>query len=81
MALPYGRRTIVGIEGIVKMSTDRYMKLILTVIAISLTMIAFRPFFAPTVAGAAGYEGCGLDAAHPCYRRRMGARRNYPGCQ
>ena len=48
MALPYGRRTIVGIEGIVKMSNDRYMKLILTVIAISLTIIAFRPFFAPT---------------------------------
>ncbi len=60
------------------MSTDRYMKLILTVIAISLTMIAFRPFFAPTVAGAAGYEGCGLDAAHPCYVAGWGPEGTIP---
>ena len=55
------------------MSTDRYMKLILTVIAISLIVIAFRPFFAPTVAGAAGFDGCGQDAVHPFLLSYMNA--------
>ncbi len=48
------------------MQTDRYLKFILTVIAISLSVIALRPFFSPTVAGAADMS-CGLDSRHPCY--------------
>ena len=60
------------------MSTDRYIKLILTVNAISLSVIAFRPFFAPTVAGAAGFEGCGLDSAHPCYVAGWGPEGTIP---
>jgi hypothetical protein len=49
------------------MNTDRYTKFILTVIAISLCVIALRPLLSSTVAGAAGFEGCGLDSNHPCY--------------
>jgi hypothetical protein len=49
------------------MSTDRYTKFILTVIAISLTVIALRPFFSLGVVGATGMNGCGFDAHHPCY--------------
>jgi hypothetical protein len=62
----------------VKMSNDRYVKLILTVIAISLTVIALRPCFAPTVAGAAGFEGCGQDAVHPCYVAGWGPEGTIP---
>ena len=54
------------------MSNDRYLKLILTVIAIRLSVIAFRPFFAPTTAGAAGFEGCGQDLGASVLCRRMG---------
>jgi hypothetical protein len=48
------------------MPTDRYTKFILTLIAISLTVIALRPYFAPTPA-AADMNGCGHDARNPCY--------------
>jgi hypothetical protein len=47
------------------MPTDSYTKFILTIIAISLTVIALRPLFAPTLA-VAETNGCGLDARHPC---------------
>ena len=60
------------------MSNDRYLKLILTVIAIVLSVIAFRPFFAPTTAGAAGFEGCGQDSAHPCYVAGWGPEGTVP---
>lgn len=60
------------------MPNDRYMKFILTVIAISLTVIALRPFFAPAVAGAAGFEGCGLDASNPCYVAGWGPEGTLP---
>jgi hypothetical protein len=48
------------------MRTDRYTKFILTIIAISLSVIALRPFFTPSIAGA-DTSGCGVNARHPCY--------------
>jgi hypothetical protein len=60
------------------MSTDRYTKFILTVIAIVLSVIALRPLFAPTVAGAQGFEGCGQDATHPCYVAGWGPEGTIP---
>jgi hypothetical protein len=48
------------------MHLDGYTKFILTVIAISLTVIATRPMFGP-VAAAADMGGCGYDVRHACY--------------
>lgn len=48
------------------MRIDPYTKFILTIIAISLTVIALRPFFSPGLAHAQ-MNGCGLDPHHPCY--------------
>jgi hypothetical protein len=59
------------------MPTDRYLKFILTVIAICLTVIAFRPFVSPTVAGAADM-GCGHDSDHPCYVAGWGPEGTLP---
>src|SRR5215469_9030649 len=50
----------------VKMRLDRFTKFILTIIAISLTAIALRPIFSPSLAGA-HMNSCGLDPHHPCY--------------
>jgi hypothetical protein len=49
-----------------EMRTDPYTKLMLTIIALSLTVIAMRPFFSPGLASAQ-MNSCGLDAHHPCY--------------
>ena len=47
------------------MTTDRYTRIVLTVIAIALSVIAVRMNFSDT-AGAAG-RGCGDASAKPCY--------------
>jgi hypothetical protein len=49
------------------MIIDRYTKIILTIIAISLVVIALRPLFFTGLAGAAETNGCGSDPQHPCY--------------
>lgn len=49
------------------MPLDRYSKAVLTVIAISLSVIAWRGFVAPTPARAFGGEGCGASRRDPCY--------------
>jgi hypothetical protein len=59
------------------MPTDRYTKFILTVIAISLAVIALRLILAPTAAGAE-LTGCGLDSAHPCYVAGWGPEGTLP---
>jgi hypothetical protein len=48
------------------MRKDRYARFILTIIAISLTVIALRPLLSPGVADAQ-LNGCGVDPHHPCY--------------
>ncbi len=60
------------------MSIDRYTKLILTIIAISLSVIALRPFFAPNPAGAADLSGCGHDPRNPCYVAGWGPEGTLP---
>ena len=47
------------------MTTDRYTRTVLTVIAIALSVIAVRMNFSDT-AGAAG-KGCGDSSSNPCY--------------
>jgi hypothetical protein len=59
------------------MPTDRYTKFILTIIAISLTVIALRPLFSPSPAGAQ-MNGCGLDAQSPCYIAGWGPQGTVP---
>jgi hypothetical protein len=60
-----------------KMPTDRYTKVILTMIAISLAAIALRSFVSPGLAGAE-MSGCGLDAHHPCYIAGWGPEGTVP---
>ena len=59
------------------MPTDRYTKAILTIIALSLSVIALRPLFSARVAGAQT-TGCGLDASHPCYIAGWGPEGTVP---
>ena len=59
------------------MSADRYTRIMLTIIAMSLTIIALRPFFSPVLAGART-NGCGLDAHHPCYVSGWGPEGTIP---
>jgi hypothetical protein len=56
---------------------DRYTKIILTVIALSLTVVALRPLFSPSLASAQA-NGCGFNASHPCYVARWGPDRTVP---
>jgi hypothetical protein len=60
-----------------KMPTDRYTKIILTIIAISLSVVALRPFFSPGNA-AAEMQGCGFEASHPCYIAGWGPEGTVP---
>lgn len=60
------------------MAIDRYTKFILTIIAISLTVIALRPLFGPVVAGAADMSGCGHDSHNPCYVAGWGPQGTIP---
>ena len=48
------------------MPADRYTRFILTIIAISLSVIALRPLLSPGTARAQ-VNGCGADPHHPCY--------------
>lgn len=59
------------------MPSDRYMRIILTVIAFSLSVIALRPSFSPAVAGAQN-SACGLDMHHPCYIAGWGPEGTVP---
>jgi hypothetical protein len=59
------------------MSADRYTRIMLTIIAMSLTIIALRPFFSPVLAGTQP-NGCGLDAHHPSYVSGWGAEGTNP---
>jgi hypothetical protein len=59
------------------MPTDQYTKFILTIIAISLTVIALRPFLSPSPAGAQ-MNGCGLDPQSPCYIAGWGPQGTVP---
>ena len=59
------------------MPTDRYTKFILTIIAISLTVIALRPVLSPSPAGAQT-NGCGLDPQSPCYIAGWGPQGTVP---
>jgi hypothetical protein len=59
------------------MHTDRYTKFILTIIAFSLMVVALRPFFSLSVAGAQ-MNACGLDAHHPCYIAGWGPEGTVP---
>jgi hypothetical protein len=59
------------------MPTDRYTKFVLTIIAISLTVIALRPFLSPSSAGAQ-MNGCGLDPQSPCYIAGWGPQGTVP---
>ena len=59
------------------MATDRYTRIILTVIAFSLSVIALRPFIAPGAAGAQ-ISACGLDEHHPCYIAGWGPEGTVP---
>jgi len=60
------------------MGVDRYTKFILTVIAISLSVIALRPFFAPASAGAQDMGGCGHEPRTPCYIAGWGPEGTIP---
>ena len=59
------------------MPIDRYTKFVLSIIALSLTVIALRPFFSSAPA-AAEMSGCGLDAHHPCYVAGWGPEGTIP---
>jgi hypothetical protein len=59
------------------MATDRYTKIILTVIALSLSVIALRPFFSPGAAEAQ-MNNCGLEPHHPCYIAGWGPEGTVP---
>ena len=48
------------------MPSDRYTKLMLTVIAIGVLIVAFRPYFFPG-AVQAQMNACGEESSHPCY--------------
>ena len=61
-----------------KMAIDRYTKFILTIIAISLTVIALRPLYAPVLARAADISGCGQDPSNPCYVAGWGPQGTIP---
>ena len=59
------------------MATDRYTRIILTVIAFSLSVIALRSLFSPAAAGAQ-IGACGLDEHHPCYIAGWGPEGTVP---
>ena len=59
------------------MPTDRYTKFVLTIIAISLTVISLRPLLSPSPAGAQT-KGCGLDPQSPCYIAGWGPQGTVP---
>lgn len=48
------------------MPADRYTRFTLTIISLSLSIIALRPLLSPDTAGAQ-VNGCGADPHHPCY--------------
>lgn len=59
------------------MPIDRYTKFILTLIAVSLLVLALRPIFGPTAAGA-DMNGCGHDPRNPCYVAGWGPQGTIP---
>ena len=59
------------------MPTDRYTKVMLTIIAISLTAIALSPLFSLSPAGPQ-MTGCELDPQSPCYIAGWGPQGTVP---
>ena len=61
------------------MQTDRYTRLVLTLIAAALILIAARPLLGPSNARAANSEPtCGSDAQHPCFVVGLGPEGTVP---
>ena len=61
------------------MQIDRYTRLVLTLIAAALILVAARPLLGPSNARASNSEPtCGSDAQHPCFVVGLGPEGTVP---
>jgi hypothetical protein len=58
--------------------TDRYTKIMLTIIALALIVIASRSFAVPAAGAGDLGQGCGYDSRHPCYVAGWGPNGTIP---